>query len=147
MFRHSLLFAGAAALAILSTGALAGEVEEVLGQQEFLSHCAACHGPDGKGGGPFAELMREQPKSLTQIAERNGGMFPVRKIYNIIAGTEGVQAHGTLQMPIWGKRYMADVVSNPDPSNYGPYGSPSHYEEAVRGRILSLIMFLAEIQD
>lgn len=135
------------AAAALLPGISLADQEEVAGQQEFLRNCAVCHGPDGRGDGPFAQFLQEKPKSLTGISARNNGMFPVQKIYDVIAGTEGVQAHGTLNMPIWGDRYLTEAVSNPDPYNYGPYGSPSHYEEIVRGRILSLILFLANIQE
>ncbi len=142
LWRNLLLGAMAA---LLTSGALFAE--GIQGFDEYMSNCAVCHGTDGKGDGPFANFLKEKPTSLTKIAERNGGMFPVKKMYNIIAGTEGVKQHGSLQMPIWGERYMAETVENPDISNYGPYGSPKHYEQAVRGRILDLIMFLAEIQE
>jgi len=143
----STLITSAAVLAIVIPGMAVADEAEIAGQQEFYKNCAVCHGVGGKGDGPFAEFLREKPKSLTLISERNGGMFPVQKIYDTIAGTKGVRAHGSLEMPIWGERYMTAAADDPSPYNYGAYGSQKHYEEAVRGRILDLIMFLANIQE
>lgn len=35
------------------------------GGRLFAAHCAACHGPDGAGGGPFAETLSPPPRDLT----------------------------------------------------------------------------------
>ena len=137
-------FMGTLAMLLACSPLFAGDI---VGYDEYMKNCAVCHGTGGRGDGPFAQFLREKPRSLTRIAERNNGMFPVKRIYGIIAGTEGVQEHGSLQMPIWGERYLVETVNNPDIDNYGPYGSPSHYEDAVRGRILELIMYLVEIQE
>jgi len=47
------------------------------GQQEFLSQCASCHGRDGKGNGPIADLLRKPPPDLTTLTRGNGDLPPL----------------------------------------------------------------------
>jgi mono/diheme cytochrome c family protein len=72
------------------------------GSDLFRAYCAPCHGDDGKGNGPVAPALNTKPTDLTTIALRNGGVFSVKRISDIIAGDELVLAHGTREMPIWG---------------------------------------------
>ncbi|MGO9262326.1 MAG: c-type cytochrome [Bryobacteraceae bacterium] len=72
------------------------------GADLFTQHCAACHGKDGKGGGPAAEALRKAPSDLTQIARRNNGTFPELRVTEVIEGVITMAAHGTREMPIWG---------------------------------------------
>lgn len=69
----------------------------------FQAHCAVCHGKDGAGGGPAAPALRKQVPDLTHIAQRNGGVFPLEKVQQTIAGdVVPSPAHGSREMPIWG---------------------------------------------
>jgi len=72
------------------------------GAQLYKTYCASCHGVDGKGDGPAAEVLRRKPPNLTTIAQRNGGKFPDFRVGRIIDGFEVIAAHGTREMPIWG---------------------------------------------
>jgi Cytochrome C oxidase, cbb3-type, subunit III len=72
------------------------------GNDLFHSYCATCHGANGKGQGPVSPALNARAPDLTEIAKRNGGIFPQKRIEDIIAGDELVVAHGSREMPIWG---------------------------------------------
>ncbi|MGA6935856.1 MAG: cytochrome c, partial [Pseudolabrys sp.] len=72
------------------------------GKIEFLSSCGACHGSDAKGKGPIADQLKVTPADLTQLAKKNGGVFPSNAVYEKIDGRQEVQAHGRRDMPVWG---------------------------------------------
>jgi mono/diheme cytochrome c family protein len=42
-------------------------IYSIKGPDLYRSHCAACHGPDGKGGGPVAPSMKARPSDLTAL--------------------------------------------------------------------------------
>ena len=78
-------------------------IESLEGRELFRSYCAACHGADARGGGPAASSLKGKPPDLTRIAERRGGVFPLRQVERIITGEEtAATAHGSREMPIWG---------------------------------------------
>jgi len=78
-------------------------IESLDGRLLFRAYCAACHGPDAKGGGPAASSLKTPPPDLTLISRRNGGSFPMVRVQKTISG-EGVvtSPHGSREMPIWG---------------------------------------------
>jgi mono/diheme cytochrome c family protein len=102
-----------------------------LGSRLFRTHCAACHGADGRGAGPMADQLRRTPPDLTQYAARNGGLFPSEKVYRIIDGRD-VPSHGIGEMPVWGDvfRYLKDGT-----------------EAAVKARIDAIVRYLEAIQS
>ncbi len=78
-------------------------VVEVEGSEIFRNHCAVCHGKDGRGRGPATIALKEPVPDLTQIARRNGGVFPAGRVKAVIDGTgEGPAVHGSREMPVWG---------------------------------------------
>lgn len=77
-------------------------IASLKGPDLFRAYCAPCHGQDGKGGGPVAPALNTKPSDVTRIAQRNGGVFPIKRVRTIIAGDELVLAHGSREMPIWG---------------------------------------------
>jgi mono/diheme cytochrome c family protein len=77
---------------------------EGLGARLFVTHCATCHGRDGRGGGIMTGELRHTPPDLTRFTARNGGVFPRERINRIIEGRE-VAAHGDRDMPIWGDAF------------------------------------------
>jgi mono/diheme cytochrome c family protein len=77
------------------------------GKQLFFRHCAVCHGVGGIGHGPAAPLLKTAPTDLTQIAKRNGGKFPRLEVVRYIDGERPVAAHGSSEMPIWGRVFRA----------------------------------------
>jgi len=109
---------------------------EDLGKDEYMNSCATCHGEMAKGAGPLAELMTVPVPSLTNLSAQNDGVFPMLRVIHTIDGRPGIKGHG-YPMPVWGKRFEADIEAA------GPYGS----ETLIRGRILSLALYLESIQE
>ncbi|MCB1487128.1 MAG: c-type cytochrome [Bauldia sp.] len=81
-----------------------------LGKVEFEANCAACHGPSGKGDGPFAEYITTPVADLTLLANKNNGQFPADRVREFVDGRAEVAQHGTRDMPIWGAEYNAQAV-------------------------------------
>ena len=109
-----------------------------VGRREFDANCASCHGRDGKGKGPMADLLRRSPPDLTQLAKGNGGILPINRLYESIEGGK-VAAHGPRDMPIWGMDYRVR-----DAEYYGEM--PYDAEALVRARILSLVEYINRLQ-
>lgn len=111
-----------------------------LGQQEYLSNCASCHGKAGKGDGPLRAWLTKAPSDLTTLGKRNGGALPVQLVWEMLDGRSASDAgpHGSREMPVWGSTYRAQALANPSTA-----GAPEWY---VRGRIVALIDYLERIQ-
>jgi mono/diheme cytochrome c family protein len=78
-------------------------IESIQGPNLYKAYCAVCHGPNAKGDGPMMMFLKTAPSDLTRISARNGGMFPLAKVRQIISGETSLPGgHGTRQMPIWG---------------------------------------------
>ena len=73
------------------------------GAAEFKAHCAACHGESGAGDGPAASALRSPPPDLRLLARKNDGVFPEKVLQNVIDGRRTVRAHGSFEMPVWGR--------------------------------------------
>jgi mono/diheme cytochrome c family protein len=115
IYRSYNIFLGAVlGLAVLVAGAYAGAQDKVIkevpaqmtgsldSQELFVHYCAVCHGVDAKGGGPAASALKKQPGNLTLLSLKNGGKFPALAVQMTIKGANGVVAHGTREMPMWG---------------------------------------------
>ena len=105
------------------------------GRADFLRYCASCHGVDAHGKGPVAETLRTPPADLTRIAKRRGGKFPAGEIAAYIDGRTLVPAHGTREMPVWG-RILGEKIAE---------GTTE--DEVARGRIDALVAYLSSIQE
>jgi mono/diheme cytochrome c family protein len=68
------------------------------GASLFASHCAACHGPRGRGLPASSATLGIAPPDLTTIASRNGGTVDIRKLSESIA-RRGHKGGGA--MPAW----------------------------------------------
>lgn len=78
-------------------------IYSVKGPDLFRAHCAACHGPGGKGNGPVAAALKTKPADLTVLAKNNGGKFPYERVQKYILGDDAsTTSHGSREMPIWG---------------------------------------------
>lgn len=60
--------------------------DQARARNDFNALCVDCHGPDGRGSGPAAEGMTPHPVDLTQVAARNGGVFPRLQVMGHIYG-------------------------------------------------------------
>lgn len=79
--------------------ALAQDVKE--GAELYRVHCATCHGIEGTGQGPMAGVLVVQPSDLTQLAQANGGAFPLERVIRRIDGRDPLVSHGS-PMPVYG---------------------------------------------
>jgi mono/diheme cytochrome c family protein len=100
-------------LAILTAGLAAGQGQAAggkppaastipSGKELYLTHCSACHGPDGKGEGESARKLAMNPGDLTKLTAKNGGEFPTYRLRRMLGGEETMRGHGTKRMPVWG---------------------------------------------
>ena len=80
------------------------------GEQTYKQYCAACHGADAKGVGPLASLLKTLPPDLTTLAKRHLGKFPYDYVANVLEFGPGVSAHGSSDMPTWGR--SSDTSTN-----------------------------------
>ena len=117
--------------------------QEQIGKQEFDQRCAVCHGADGRGDGPMAESFTTMPANLTVLSKNNGGVYPFSQVYEAIDGRRKIAAHGTSQMPLWG-RYFMDTVRQEGMQDPTPLEEQE--SKIVQGRILSLVYYLYTLQ-
>jgi mono/diheme cytochrome c family protein len=73
----------------------------------FQEYCAPCHGKGGRGDGPAAAALKTVPADLTRLAARSGGKFPDARVRRYIEGLDEISAHGSRDMPVWGKALRA----------------------------------------
>lgn len=125
-----------AGLAIATAGALA-QARVDLGKREYDGNCASCHGRSGKGDGPLVEMLRRSPPDLTTMTQRNGGVFPLQRVYESIEGA-GV-GHGSRDMPVWGQDYSIKAAEY-------YMDVPYNAEAYVRTRIFALVEYLSRLQ-
>ncbi len=67
--------------------------------------CAACHGAGATGDGPAVPALKMPVPDLTKLALRNGGTFPSEDVQKTISGGISVAAHGSSEMPMWGRAF------------------------------------------
>ncbi len=72
------------------------------GKLMYNAYCATCHGLDGKGNGPAAVALKQEPTDLTTLSRENGGKFPESHIYSVLKFGVETPAHGNQEMPVWG---------------------------------------------
>jgi mono/diheme cytochrome c family protein len=105
------------------------------GANLYQQFCASCHGIDGQGNGPVAPVLKGHVTDLTRIAARDGGEFPTEDVRWVIDGRSDRRAHGTREMPVWGRQL---------------YDSRKSGDAAARARadasIDTLVRYLASIQ-
>jgi len=112
-----------------------GKAPENDGKQMFLSFCAPCHGVDGRGNGPMAAALKQQPANLTLLSKHNGGQFPANHVASVLQFGTRNPSHGTAQMPVWGPMF-----SNMDSANM-----PQANATALR--ISNLSAYLRSLQE
>jgi hypothetical protein len=122
----------------LGTGSAATADDDHLGIVEFEIACMPCHGIEGRGDGSLANSLKRRPADLTQIAKSNGGIFPSKKVAEIIDGRESVAAHGVRDMPVWGDRYRVVTEAGE---------GAAEVEQRARTQINALVDYLETIQE
>jgi len=98
-------------LAVLgvAAGALYGARAATDGAAEYKARCASCHGEGGAGDGPAASSLRARPSDLRRLAQANDGVFPEKVLVTVIDGRKTVRAHGSFEMPVWGRQLSQAV--------------------------------------
>jgi mono/diheme cytochrome c family protein len=103
--------AGAAIFAALLLAPAPASAQEEVNKQStpgaevYRTYCVSCHGPAALGDGPLAASMTKKPANLTEIAKRNGGVFPSDLVFRTIDGRNKVRGHGGPDMPEWGEAF------------------------------------------
>ena len=123
-----------AVAAVLGAGNTSSAESEHPGYTAYRQYCAVCHGLDADGEGPVAPVLKETPSDLRMLSQRYGSPLPVQKLIELIDGRERPIAHGTRDMPVWGKRLLEAM-----PPSAGS-------ESFKRGMIYSIVGYLESIQ-
>jgi len=112
------------------------------GEALFQQYCASCHGADARGNGPVAGDLKTEPPSLREIAKRRAGQFDAQEIAAFIDGRSMPRAHGTPEMPIWGRLFGYAAQAE------GALSSDQiALEKETRERIAILVDYLKSIQE
>lgn len=103
---------------------------------DFVNYCASCHGVDGTGNGPMADVLKAKPSDLTTLTKNNGKDFPYLKLRKVIDGTVEtgkMRVHSSKEMPVWGDVFRRKAVGD---NKY----------VAAQARIMSIIDYITSIQ-
>ncbi len=101
-------------------------------------HCAACHGDDGKGNGPYAGVVDAPIPDITILARKNGGDFPFESVRAFIDGRQTAKAHD-YGMPSMGHFYRVAAGE-------AYFDIPYEPETYVADRVQALTKYLSRIQ-
>ena len=96
------------AVAIMMAGGAAAQ-DARIGERLYTRYCTACHGPQGTGDGPMVRVLTVDPPDLTQLAAKNGGTFPRRRVVWRIDGRDPILAHGN-EMPVYGDLLSGEML-------------------------------------
>jgi mono/diheme cytochrome c family protein len=110
----------------------------ITGVSQYRTHCAQCHGTDGKGDGPVAPALKTPPTDLTMLSKNNGGVFPEQMVTESINGVGKLNAHGSADMPAWGLELRTSTKSGS-----GGYFTP----EQVKKKIQLIVDYIKTIQQ
>jgi mono/diheme cytochrome c family protein len=88
---------GPAAFLIIATTVGPATADD--GADLYQTHCASCHGVEGRGDGPAATALTPPPTNLTK------SKMAVAELMKVIDGRRTIRAHGNAAMPVWGRRF------------------------------------------
>lgn len=126
-------------ICMVCTMAAAQDVDA--GKSDYAANCAICHGETGEGDGPFSALLTASVPGIRDLSQNNGGSFPKERVHQIIDGRAEVRAHGSRDMPIWGKEFNDEAAKY-----YREVWSVEDPETIVRTRIDGLVAYLETLQ-
>lgn len=138
----AILIVAGAACAGVTAPPVPGKSDAAQGELEFRLYCAQCHGMEALGNGPVAPALRQRPANLRLLAEKNGGVFPEKKVRDFIDGAQQTAAHGGREMPIWGLAFR-----KPGGPLGDIHGNPQQVDAQVERRIDLLVDYLKSIQS
>lgn len=125
--------AGLVAAAMIA--ACAPEGRSGTGREVYLTLCADCHGPTGKGEGPAMTGLPSVPADLTRITARNGGVFPKNQTMGRIYGYTMGKSED--HMPAFGDLLEGESVL---------YDAGDGLQTPTPWRLVALIEYLETIQ-
>ncbi|NNM00879.1 MAG: cytochrome C [Gammaproteobacteria bacterium] len=102
-------------------------------EQAYMDFCASCHGPEGRGDGPLATELRKEPSNLRLLKANNDGIFPTRKVQSMVDGRAMPRAHGTRDMPVWGRYWKEQGLATS--------------EGELQARVVEITSYLYSIQE
>lgn len=105
------------------------------GETLYLQKCAACHGNDGRGGGPESLGLGAPPPDLTTLSAQNRGVFPQNFVMSVIDGFDR-RNHLNSVMPEFGNEDLGPTVQVEDGGTTTP--TPSD--------LIALAAYLESIQ-
>lgn len=68
------------------SAAKAQTTKDDLGKNEYQAKCANCHGPEGRGNGPYSDLLSMSTPNLSTLTKNNGGVFPMDLYIKVFRG-------------------------------------------------------------
>ncbi len=119
----------------LSTSAIAQDAD--VGRAHYHTHCATCHGLEGRGDGPMAGVLMIKPVNLRELTAANGGAFPLERVVKRIDGRDPLVSHGS-PMPVYGDYFEGSF----DVPMKAPSGQPVLTSQPV----VDLVAYIKEIQ-
>lgn len=80
------------------------------GQAHYLFFCANCHGVNGDGKGPMAELLKIAPADLTLLKQTGGAQSVTERVLRAVDGRHKVGDKENYKMPIFSEDLEAKKV-------------------------------------
>jgi mono/diheme cytochrome c family protein len=128
-------------LALLIAPAAYAQEELSEAQADYLDLCADCHGENAEGNGPDSKNLNVIPPDLTHIAERAGGTFDEKAVYDWIIGLKMPNSHGSRDMPIWGDWLMDEEMEDSTSME-----AAKAAEHEVERRVMGIVRYLKTLQ-
>jgi len=131
------LVAVTAPLIVVVLSTAPGSLAELSGKADYMTNCAGCHGEDGKGKGRNLYVIPGiAPADLTQLAKKNGGVFPFQETEDAIDGRKYIApSHERLDMPFWGVTMQSEGKE---------FSAES--DAMVKARIDAMVRYIESIQ-
>lgn len=89
----------------------------------------------------YSVMLKKPASDLTTLSRKNSGVFPFARVFETIEGTHELKAHGTREMPIWGREYRSSKYY--DDYLHDPESDRSYF---ARSRILALTEYIYRLQ-
>jgi len=131
----SIMFAASLCLVSVTT-AFAASADA---RKDYVLHCVACHGVDGKGNGIAAQVIPGFKRvDLTQLSKTHGGKFPRQEVYDIVDGRKRLPGHydEDTDMPLSGLMFQTKGRE---------FSTES--EAKVKQRVSALVDYVEGIQE
>lgn len=106
------------------------------GADFYEIYCSNCHGAEAQGDGPLAKYLTVKVPMLTDLSQRNGGVFPMLEVIHRLDGSRPEVLHDS-PMPD-----MAAVMR----SEMAGYEDDYTTLMETRARILSIALYLEGLQ-